>query len=1129
MGAVLTQNNLIEVITAEVKGLNDIINLITSSAVDTIAKLPKSWNNTIKQYKTILKDIFGDSGLIYDIQDSLSTLDKKIDITQLDNVFKSKILSKTFTDFASVFESFNNIKINIGVRLKILLLKQQLKAISSLTDVLEEANLSLKQAIINRISPDGLKDTIADIQEVFNIIENIKINVLLIFKIKWIKFAIGRIKKLVKEITSLSNDITLLVKSLITFKLLTSVLFEIQSSINYISTIKINLMIVFKIKLIKFAVNQINKLIDTLTRSSQNPFTLFNSLTNLVMLNTILAVLQQVVNNIQALKIGLNIIIKFWFVKKIVTKINDIVAELAKTGNKIKSYAAVLKRWSTIMIMIYLFKNVINILVKTKTPHFFKKKLKGMLKSIIIIKQIVEELSSAKVDIKSINKINDLIKIFKRLHVLFRIINTTALFTILAPISLIPIIMSLASIRLFVILISVIFKGVRLKNIIKQFRKLNTIFRLLSLVLYNIVLISPIALLAIPAILVITISLSLILLSLKLTTMLMKGLINGKTILGFIQLSFIFDIILLIAVKLVLISIAAMIVSANAMNILIFFGILITVTVAVGLLGFALGSFISILAIILIGLLGLTIIFTMLLVIAVELLALSLLALPIAESSENILIFFKTLLDITISLGKMGWSMLKNAIPLLLVVPGLMLMTIVISLITFIAIELLLIQALPVDGKLIKEKVEAVISTVHYIIDSIFNAEDPDNQESDKSWITKVVEFLGIDKLIMIIDAIMAVSFLATTLCAVTMIVGISLMLLWLQNINLDPTAITTNVNLVVDTALMVIDSLFNRPEPADNPTEKSWISKVVSTLGLDKLKSILDAITAVGFLAVSMVSVMLITELATQLNTIQNVKLDKNKIQEQVGAVVSTAAMVSSSILNSQNDNDIKIKDLKNIIKYVGKSNKIFKRLNKSAKFLSKIGEYDTTTLNNGKNNVLTVLNSIKDFTTISDTNTKNAKNILKDYTKFIKRIDKVDTDKLSNVSTMFENMAKFSESINGNFDKLADALTEKIAPVLEELKELLGEIPEKIDNNASSVSSSIYASNSPTILTQEGMTEQVQRESGASASPQDVDRIVQQRLKDSALAQSRSVESKLDELLDLLRSGSVQIKVGL
>ena len=41
-------------------------------------------------------------------------------------------------------------------------------------------------------------------------------------------------------------------------------------------------------------------------------------------------------------------------------------------------------------------------------------------------------------------------------------------------------------------------------------------------------------------------------------------------------------------------------------------------------------------------------------------------------------------------------------------------------------------------------------------------------------------------------------------------------------------------------------------------------------------------------------------------------------------------------------------------------------------------------------------------------------------------------------------ENWARLSESINGNFDRLADAFTEKLLPVIKELKDSL----EKIDN---------------------------------------------------------------------------------
>jgi division protein CdvB (Snf7/Vps24/ESCRT-III family) len=123
---------------------------------------------------------------------------------------------------------------------------------------------------------------------------------------------------------------------------------------------------------------------------------------------------------------------------------------------------------------------------------------------------------------------------------------------------------------------------------------------------------------------------------------------------------------------------------------------------------------------------------------------------------------------------------------------------------------------------------------------------------------------------------------------------------------------------------------------------------------------------------------------------------------------------------------------------------------------------------------------------------------------------------------------MAEFSKSINGNFEKLAESLNEDLMPVLEELKETLNKIPEKIDTNAASVSQSVAAYAAPAVgpSTQYGMTAQVQREN-PNMSKEDVQKVVDKRLNEQARAQSQSLESKFDELIELLKSGMARVSL--
>ena len=73
--------------------------------------------------------------------------------------------------------------------------------------------------------------------------------------------------------------------------------------------------------------------------------------------------------------------------------------------------------------------------------------------------------------------------------------------------------------------------------------------------------------------------------------------------------------------------------------------------------------------------------------------------------------------------------------------------------------------------------------------------------------------------------------------------------------------------------------------------------------------------------------------------------------------------------------------------------------------------------------------------------------------YIKFFDKINTVKLENLKSTERIFAHMAAFAKSINGNFDGLADALNDKIAPLLEELKKLLEEIPAQIRKSEDSM----------------------------------------------------------------------------
>lgn len=212
-------------------------------------------------------------------------------------------------------------------------------------------------------------------------------------------------------------------------------------------------------------------------------------------------------------------------------------------------------------------------------------------------------------------------------------------------------------------------------------------------------------------------------------------------------------------------------------------------------------------------------------------------------------------------------------------------------------------------------------------------------------------------------------------------------------------------------------------------------------------------------------------------------IKGTKDIIIDNVGIVMNTVKEIAG-IVNGKNE-DIKVN-----------SNDIAK-MNPLIDFIN--------SLNNG----------FKDLSTKNDTTEKNINN----YIKLFDKVNTVDVTKLETSTNMFKQMASFSKSIKGDFDKLAESLSEKLLPVLTELKDVMTSVPEELKVGFQNTSASIAATNAP--ATKENITAQVNREN-PNMTVDEVNKIVTNRMNERARSDANSVASKLDELIGLLKGYS-------
>lgn len=77
-----------------------------------------------------------------------------------------------------------------------------------------------------------------------------------------------------------------------------------------------------------------------------------------------------------------------------------------------------------------------------------------------------------------------------------------------------------------------------------------------------------------------------------------------------------------------------------------------------------------------------------------------------------------------------------------------------------------------------------------------------------------------------------------------------------------------------------------------------------------------------------------------------------------------------------------------------------------------------------------------------IDDKGVANHEKFINNNIKFLDKVNGIDTERLKSATDLFKQMAEFSKTINGNFDKLADAFSEKMLEVLESIDNVLKQV---------------------------------------------------------------------------------------
>lgn len=262
----------------------------------------------------------------------------------------------------------------------------------------------------------------------------------------------------------------------------------------------------------------------------------------------------------------------------------------------------------------------------------------------------------------------------------------------------------------------------------------------------------------------------------------------------------------------------------------------------------------------------------------------------------------------------------------------------------------------------------------------------------------------------------------------------------------------------------------------------------------------------------------------ANKLNTYRkNLETNIENTSDRMGKVESVLSLVSGMAAKLTEITKIKI----NSETVKNKVTSVFTTVDEIVTLLS-TGTYTDLNTDEFEKKFGTVLDVVEDLNlTMTDlakvdgSQINGQKKMLDNYVKFIDKVNTMDVEKVKTTADLFGKMAKFSESIGGDFEKLADTINEKLMPVIEELKAVMTEIPEKLEVGFANTSASIGANQSS--VSPDDIRAQIMRET-PDIEERSVLKEIAKRLKEKQQDKMNGTAAKLDELIGLLKGYSGQ-----
>ena len=986
---------------------------------------------------------------------------------------------------------------------------------------------SIDLTIISRRKARIMMETAEYLKVMFNIIEQIEPE-LSLRKLWTIRRAVRRMKRIVKSL----NDVPSVLKATINAAQLVTIAISLKYIFKAINETDMSILVYLKLRRMKRSFRYIRNIMAQLIRFRAN--TMVRAEFNVGRLLLIFTSLKYVFNTISDIKLGMMFNYKMKRILYGIKKIRKIVAQLLRMGRHVggKELLTATRIATELMMVSYMLKLIFRNLSAIKVSVLLP--IRMMILEMVLgrMQNLIDTINDLDIDKKSIKKIL-LVKILawslaSICTSLIKFSKTAIIVLLLSPVIILEILALGVILRLIADVVEFISKGIKLDRAkLKGFVYMTLIITIITAIAVELVVLSLLAaivlnrfvkiLLFIGALYAIMVAMSAMLFAVAVFSPLIEFAAIGMAFFAAVTTMFVViaaELAIIGSIKLDRDAIKNNIAIINESVFMIIDMVFQSMTaprpgdsVFTTLLRKVLGPVeYMVEAILASTFLVLTFVsITMVLLMAAELMLIAKIKLDPVKIRSTVTavmnaatLVIDSIFDrkddknnpskkgfIARTLGKLGQGVM-DILEAVMAVAFVALSLLSISMVLLMATELMLIAKIKLDPAKIRSTVTAVMNAATLVIDSIFDRKDDKNNPSKKGFIRRVIETMA-SGLIDMLEAIMAVAFVALSLLSVSMVLLLAKQLKKLENIDFDSEKIRTNITMVMDSIHLVMDSIFNHEEPQSKEGQ-SWLSKLLRWVLPDRLLDIIDALVSVGYLALVVVAIGSVHKIATQLADLAALP-DLTNAKSKATTVMNTAEEVIKQVTKDVPDTS------QDVIRKLERTADAVDLIVKISEKLNKLNE--TTG---------------EDFTG----------KVFDNYSSFIKTVDSADLTKLKQTTSMLEQMAKFSKSINGNFEGLSRTLNENIMPLLGELKDLMENMPDSIEKASASISSSISANSGEEMMTDRTLVRAQIRRENPSADAAEINRLADERVAANSAANTRAITSKLEELIDLLKYGT-------